>query len=67
MEIILHCLIFMKRDNTSEDEIEEKQLFSFKKEEISSEKIKMHWQKIADQMDLAANAKADNLKKKKLS
>ncbi|HMI04191.1 MAG TPA: hypothetical protein VK541_17010 [Pedobacter sp.] len=37
----------MKKRNLTNDLAEERLAFSFKKEEVSSEKIKTHWDKIA--------------------
>lgn len=55
----------MKRNNTSKEEIEETLPFSFKKKVISTEKIKGHWQKIADKIAAKADYPALDADKKK--
>lgn len=55
----------MKRNNTSKEEIEETLPFSFKKKVISTEKIKGHWQKIADKIAAKADYPALEADKKK--
>lgn len=56
----------MKRNNTSKKEIEEQLPFSFKKKVISTDKIKGHWQRIADKIAATTDYPAlDDDKKKK--
>lgn len=49
-------------ENTAEDENKEKLPFSFKKKEVSDDKIAAHWQKIAAKLlekDVNSDRKSD--------
>ncbi|MBE9601516.1 hypothetical protein [Pedobacter sp. MC2016-24] len=56
----------MKRNNPSEEEAEDKLPFSFRKKEVSSEKIEKHWQRIVAQIagknDYTESDKIETLK-----
>lgn len=56
----------MKRNNTSKEEIEEQLPFSFKKKVISTEKIKGHWQRIADKIAATTDSPASDADEKKI-
>lgn len=56
----------MKRNDTSKEEIEKTLPFSFKKKVISTEKIKEHWQRIAEKIAAKTDSPAVDTEKENI-